>query len=618
MANQNIKSLYTVIMIFLFISSLEYSQTGEVSRIDKLKNTISNKELKLKGEIKNISICTSDESFIAFEEISEGNLHDLYIYNKDAPFEKDINPYKIVPFTNLEPEDNVVNNDINWRPVKSQDNKSWFAFVSSGINQNEDVYLGNLTDKNNFIRITKNVGSDQNPRWSPDGMKLVYVSASTGKGDLYLIKDIQKYIDEFDEKVKRSKNSIIDMSDKKHIRLTKNENLDNYPCWSHNSRYIVYSALIEQNSEKNEDLYLLDLSNSDEELIPIRITNTPDRFEYQPSWSPDDSKIAFYIATNYDSQNESVADIGVLNWNSIYKVDESGKPYFNEIDKKSYTILTSVNFKSQYYGPRWTIDSEHLLFIESNDLISSLKSINVNTKEVDDDNPIILNNSGELLREFDVYIGDNIYSRRIILNNYKEHIYNIKIGIPVGKLFEVPKNSPGNSNFENEKSKNVTTFLKPSFMMVMYNGDASGHNFQMGQSIELGCDLPTKFLIFQFGIGLEFGGFYVSNDDLEMIERINYFSGIFAIYLYKKPISPGWKLSEIFINLRVGSIMNSNIINKKIMAGIDLGFSLSLSDELFLTPYLTISNLGANIDRKPAAGKEDKILGFNFGLGYAF
>ena len=52
MANQNIKSLYTVIMIFLFISSLEYSQTVEVSRIDKLKNTISNKELKLKGEIK--------------------------------------------------------------------------------------------------------------------------------------------------------------------------------------------------------------------------------------------------------------------------------------------------------------------------------------------------------------------------------------------------------------------------------------------------------------------------------------------------------------------------------------------------------------------------------------
>lgn len=82
------------------------------------------------------------------------------------------------------------NADLDWRP-SLYGGEQWFAFVSSGVNDNHDIYLGKI-GSSEFVRVTTNKDIDNSPRWSPDGKSLAFISTRTGNGDVYLIRDIEK------------------------------------------------------------------------------------------------------------------------------------------------------------------------------------------------------------------------------------------------------------------------------------------------------------------------------------------------------------------------------------------------------------------------------------------
>lgn len=107
-------------------------------------------------------------------------------------------------------------------------------------------------------------GENCRPSWSPDGVRLCFVSRRDGCGALY---------------VRNRDGSAED-------RLTAPHNADDhFPDWSPDGLAIVFSR---GDTTGPEDLYLLDLESRAE-----RPLTTGGLMDYCPSWSPDGSHIAF-------------------------------------------------------------------------------------------------------------------------------------------------------------------------------------------------------------------------------------------------------------------------------------------------------------------------------------
>ncbi len=133
-------------------------------------------------------------------------------------------------------------------------------------------------DGTNFCRLTDNTGNDDYPAWSPDGLKIAYVSID-GEYGLYLMD-----------------------ADGSNVELLHTGGTAySYPSWSPDGNYVVFQATF------NEvfDIYRLELHTGD----LINLTNQ-ERLDSMPSYSSDGQFIVFtsdrtfnpYIETNKASQ----------------------------------------------------------------------------------------------------------------------------------------------------------------------------------------------------------------------------------------------------------------------------------------------------------------------------
>jgi tol-pal system beta propeller repeat protein TolB len=110
------------------------------------------------------------------------------------------------------------------------------------------------------------------PAWSPDGTEIAFASARDGDQEIYTMRS----------------------SDGGGLRkLTTNRNHDVNPSWSPDGGAIVF--------ERDYDIWVMDADGTDQK----NLTESPEVSEYEPDWSPDNTKIAF--------TNGSKADIFVMN-----------------------------------------------------------------------------------------------------------------------------------------------------------------------------------------------------------------------------------------------------------------------------------------------------------------
>jgi Tol biopolymer transport system component len=180
----------------------------------------------------------------------QGNI-DIYSINADGSGETNLSQHA------------AIDNDPAWSPDGSK-----IVFVTRRDNANGELYLMNA-DGSDQTRLTNNSSRKIDPAWSPDGTKIVFVNSDAGQLQL----------------INPDGSGLAD--------LTAIGSGDFDPAWSPDGTKIAFA------SERDgvPGIYVMDSDGTQ----PIRLTDG-----IQPSWSPDGSKIAF--TTNFDQIHVMNAD----------------------------------------------------------------------------------------------------------------------------------------------------------------------------------------------------------------------------------------------------------------------------------------------------------------------
>ena len=147
-------------------------------------------------------------------------------------------------------------------PTWSPDGKRIaFDSIRGGTSDISDIYVMNA-DGSDQRQLTKHSGHNGGPSWSPDGQRIAFHSNRDGTDDIY----------------------VMDADGSNQRQLTKHAGFHTHPRWSPDGRHIAFHSY--QNRILN--IYVMDADGSDQR----QLTEHPE-FDYLPSWSPDCRRIAF-------------------------------------------------------------------------------------------------------------------------------------------------------------------------------------------------------------------------------------------------------------------------------------------------------------------------------------
>jgi serine/threonine protein kinase/Tol biopolymer transport system component len=149
-----------------------------------------------------------------------------------------------------------------------------FASDRSGMNQ---IYLMN-TDGSNVVRITNMPEGACQPDWSPDGMRLVFISPCSRNLDRYSGSGL----------------FIINVDGTGLVPLPTVPGGDFDPSWSPDGKMIAFTSL--RNSGR-ERIYVINLEDNTVKRLSEQYSR-----DKQPEWSPDGTKIAFVSQRDGPSQ----------------------------------------------------------------------------------------------------------------------------------------------------------------------------------------------------------------------------------------------------------------------------------------------------------------------------
>lgn len=277
------------------------------------------------------------------------------------------------------------NNAVEIIPRISINDKLVFSAISSGKEKN--IYVSNANGSFNKISMVK--GNNFSPVWSPDGSKIAYVNQKTG----VTIFDIKK-----NSTIKLSEKVVFDEDPKwsadsnKVVFMTKEEK--NYAIYSSNmtsdstnaisppkinvkdfdiSKYnmVVYTAKV----GKEWQIFMIDINGNKVTQLTEEGNNT------FPKWSPDGTKIIFIsdrdeyqkvYMMNSNSSNQVKLTSGEYDEESpIWSFDGTKIAFISIVNKKGKVSVIDTNGTNQkvltndkgdYYDLKWIPNSHEIGF----------------------------------------------------------------------------------------------------------------------------------------------------------------------------------------------------------------------------------------------------------------
>ena len=205
---------------------------------------------------------------------------------------------------------------VETEPVPSQAETSpgWVAFYSN-LDGNPEIYIAR-SDGDDLLRLTDDPGFDDSPAISPDGSRVVFLSARDDPSPTFPDLKYEIYL--------------VD-SDGSHLqRLTNTETGEDHPSWSPDGSRILFDA--DYDGDGFYEIYTIDVDGGNLTRLTDNAAN--DQFA---DWSPDGSQIAFSSDRNG-------------NWD-IFLMDADGN---------NQRALTSGTDWELF--PAWSPDGERIAF----------------------------------------------------------------------------------------------------------------------------------------------------------------------------------------------------------------------------------------------------------------
>jgi Tol biopolymer transport system component len=208
------------------------------------------------------------------------------------------------------------NSNLSWATDSTR-----FAFMSNGGTGDYNIYIGAIGAPE--APVAKSESKDGFAKWSPNSDEIVFVSARTGGGDIYLL----------------------NLEDKSLQNLTGNNEIDIFPTWTPQGDTIVYSSGTASRHR------IMQLSRLDGEWRKPALLTDWNRDSLKPILSPDGRSIAFYGAAKAGNS-----------WN-IYVIPFHREKTYNESELEGMLVAEDV-IVDLNTGPAWTPDSRKIFYVK--------------------------------------------------------------------------------------------------------------------------------------------------------------------------------------------------------------------------------------------------------------
>ena len=175
----------------------------------------------------------------------------------------------------------------------------------SSRNGSWDIYSIDPDGGNEIQLTTTRETGEWSPTWSPDGLRIAFVSQRDGHDSIH----------------------IMDADGKNETRLTANTRPDEYPRWSPDGRRIAYVSVYRENNRQNREIHVMDADGRNKKKLTRHVED-----DWLPTWSPDSQSIAFLSLRNLDIE--------------IYVMDADGR------NKKRLT------HDKKSFDPAWSPDPD--------------------------------------------------------------------------------------------------------------------------------------------------------------------------------------------------------------------------------------------------------------------
>jgi Tol biopolymer transport system component len=190
----------------------------------------------------------------------------------------------------------------------------------SNRNGDYDVYILDLSTGVQ-INMTRNTTRDRNPAWSADGRYLAFESVQPGAGNGIFILDLQN----------------LGLGAR---RITPEFIRAVQPDWSPRGNYIAFSGSL--SGMFNNEIFLVNRYDGQ----VIRVTNSPNEFDYNPRWSPDGQQLVYGV---YDATVVAPSSVYVVRFQEMALQLAQERPQFRPV---------KVSDQESAADPGWTPDGD--------------------------------------------------------------------------------------------------------------------------------------------------------------------------------------------------------------------------------------------------------------------
>ena len=337
-----------LIILWLLVVTSPTVMAQRTIYVQKTVVVVSSDNPKISGQLFHPKICPNRLNYVAFVRQVRDN-RQLWLYDARDKGLEQITPRRTsTQIEDVNAEDEEQDNffkgyedELEWCPVL-HDGKQYFAFVSAGGVNNHDIYLG-CVGCATYTRLTYDPEVDDSPRWTPDGNGLVFVSARSGGGDLYLVPGV---LDFYGKPLKQEPRGAFQ-------RLTNSPGEEMLPAFSPDGRFLAFT--MRTSGSRKRGLFTIALMDFKlDRKISIFNNQVPNNKSH-PSWSFDGHFLAYQISNDL---NDRVVDLGVMQ----LKIDSAAHLVeVADLQGNGPKIAENV-YPNSYGGPAWVPGSRALIY----------------------------------------------------------------------------------------------------------------------------------------------------------------------------------------------------------------------------------------------------------------